>query len=162
MIGKGKYLGYETKQIVLPEAASKTLGCWIINHQYQTEESKKTVVIKGQYDVQLWYATDHDQKTNVYNETIPFFGPCQMSWRKLNTIDDQLLLKVHVIKYPTAVAMNLIDDHTVEIRIESDYIIDAFADAIVTVDCKEDESIESDIEEEIVMNVNPNYLEDKK
>lgn len=74
MIGKGKYNGLETQKITLPEAASKTLGCWIINHQFDTEESKRNVVIKGQFDVQLWYATDHDQKTNVYNETIPFLG----------------------------------------------------------------------------------------
>lgn len=161
MIGKGKYLGYETKTLSLPEAASKTLGCWIINHQYTTEESKKNVVIKGQYDIQLWYATDNDQKTNVYNETIPFFGQCQMSWRKLKTIDDDIFFKVHVIKYPSAIGMALKDDHMVEIKIESDYIIDAFASAIVTVDCKDDDEIESDMDEEIVMNVNPNYLDNK-
>ena len=162
MVGKGRYIGVETKHLQLPVAASKTLGCWIINHQYEAEESKRNVIIKGQYDIQLWYATDHDQKTSVYNETIPFFGSFAMSWRKLKTIDDELLLKVHVMKYPTAVGMTLIDEQTVEIKIESQYIIDAFSDAIVTVDCQEDDLEESDLDEEIVMNVNPHYLDEKK
>ena len=162
MIGKGKYNGLETQKITLPKAASKTLGCWIINHQFDTEESKRNVVIKGQFDVQLWYATDHDQKTNVYNETIPFFGQCQMSWRKLKTVGNETWIHVHVVKYPTAISMSLVDEKTVEIQIESAYIIDAFSDAIVTIDCKEDDVDDSDLDEEIIMNVNPHYLEEKK
>lgn len=162
MIGKGKLDHYETRTLSLPENASKTLGCWIINHQYETEESKRNVVLKGQYDVQLWYATDHDQKTSVYNETIPFFGSFQMSWRKLRTIGDALFFHVHVLKYPTAVGMRLVDEKTVEIKMESQYIIDAFSDAIITVDSKEDDIDDSDLDEEIIMNVNPNYLDEKK
>jgi len=162
LIGKGKYDSFEVKTLVLPECSSKTLGCWIINHQCNPEESKKNVVVNGSYDIQLWYATDNDQKTCVYNETVSFFGAVNMSWRKLHTLNDEKFIKVHVIKYPTAVGMKLIDEKTVEIKIESSYIIDVFAEAIVTVDTKEDDIDDGDLDEEIIMNVNPNYLESKK
>lgn len=162
LIGKGKYDSLEVKTLVLPESSSKTLGCWIINHQCNPEESKKNVVVNGSYDIQLWYATDNDQKTCVYNETVSFFGAVNMSWRKLQTLNDEKYIKVHVIKYPTAIGMSLINENTVEIKIESSYIIDVFAEAIVTVDTKEDDIDDSDLDEEIVMNVNPNYLESKK
>ena len=162
LIGKGKYDSYDTKIIKLNENVSKTLGCWIINHQCNLEESKKRVVVNGTYDIQLWYATDNDQKTCVYNETVSFFGSVNMSWRKLTTLNDDKFLKVHIIKYPTAIGMKLLEDNEVEIKIESSYIVDVFAEAIVTVDTKEDDLDDSELDEEIIMNVNPNYLETKK
>lgn len=84
-----------------------------------------------------------------------------MSWRKLKTVGNETWIHVHVVKYPTAISMSLVDEKTVEIQIESAYIIDAFSDAIVTVDCKEDDVDDSDLDEEIIMNVNPHYLEEK-
>ncbi len=161
LMGKGKLDISEIRKLQLKEEASKTLGCWIINHAFEARVEDKNVIIEGQYDVQLWYATDNDQKTSVYYETVPFSANFNVVWKKLVTINDEKYLKVHVIKYPTASEMNLVDQHTAEIRIESEYFLDVFQEAILRIETLEAEH-EDDIDEEIVMNVNPNYLTDKK
>ena len=58
--------------------------------------------------------------------------------------------------------MNQMNDHEVEIVIESVYFVDVFQDSIITVNTIEEEKQDEIIDEEIVMNVNPNYLTNKK
>lgn len=160
LMGKGKLSLEESKEISLNEIASKTLGCWIINHRYEATLNDKEVSLNGTYDVQLWYATDNDSKTNVYYETIPFSGIFTMSYRSLESLSDDILLKVHVIKYPTACKMELVEENKVRIFIESEYLVDTFQDAILSIETLEEDNEVEVIDEEIVMNVNPNYIKD--
>lgn len=162
LVGKGK-LAIQEKQIIhLDENVSKPLGCWIINHKYDTSQNNKNISLEGTYDIQIWYAYDDDKKTNVFYKTIPFSGTFMVSWKRVKTIDDETKQKVHVIKYPTAIGMNQINDHEVEIIIESVYFVDVFQDSIITVNTLEEDKDDEIIDEEIIMNVNPNYLTSKK
>ena len=162
LVGKGKLAIQEKQVIKLEENISKPLGCWIINHKYDSKKIDKNIELNGTYDIQIWYAYDDDQKTNVFYKTITFSGVFLISWKNIKTIDDETKQKVHVIKYPTAVAMNQMNDHEVEIVIESVYFVDVFQDSIITVNTIEEEKEDEIIDEEIVMNVNPNYLTNKK
>lgn len=162
LVGKGKLAIQEKQKIVLDELVSKPLGCWIINHKYSTKQDKKNILLEGTYDIQIWYAYDDDKKTNVFYKTIPFSGEFIISWKKVKTIDDETKQKVHVIKYPTATSMNQINEHEVEIIIESVYFVDVFQDSILTINTLEEDKEEEIIDEEIIMNVNPNYLTSKK
>lgn len=162
LVGKGK-LALQDKQIVkVGENISKPLGCWIINHTFKTKQNGKSVELTGSYDIQIWYAYDEDKKTNVVYKTVPFSGVFMVSWKKVKTIDDEIKDKVHIIKYPTATGMSLINDHEVEIIIESVYLVDVFQDSVIVVNTIEEDNNEELMDEEIIMNVNPNYLTNKK
>ena len=162
LVGKGKLALQEKQVIVLDENVSKPLGCWIINHRFETNQNGKNIELNGTYDIQIWYAFDDDKKTNVFYKTVPFNGTFMISWKKIKTIDDETKQKVHVIKYPTATGMNQKNEHEVEIIIESVYFVDVFQDSILTINTLEEDKDDEIIDEEIIMNVNPNYLTNKK
>lgn len=162
LVGKGKLAIQERQTISLEENVSKPLGCWIINHKYDTKQNGKNIELTGTYDIQIWYAYDDDKKTNVFYKTIPFNGVFMISWKNVKTVDDETKQKVHVIKYPTATGMTQLNEHEVEIIIESVYFVDVFQDSILTINTVEEEKEDEKIDEEIIMNVNPNYLTEKK
>lgn len=74
LVGKGKLAIQEKQVIKLEENISKPLGCWIINHKYDSKKIDKNIELNGTYDIQIWYAYDDDQKTNVFYKTITFSG----------------------------------------------------------------------------------------
>ena len=57
--------------------------------------------------------------------------------------------------------MTLLDTGLVKVEIERQYVVDAFAEAILVVMCSDKNEPDLTTEEEIVMNVNPNYLINK-
>ena len=79
VVGRGNKK-YTTKHVIsVDKQISKTLGCWIINHQYIPYiVDNYTVKIEGSFDVHIWYAYDKDletslvKKTITYQEVLPF------------------------------------------------------------------------------------------
>lgn len=162
LTGKGKLEHYINKTIKLENDISKTLGCWIINFQHECEIKNKEIFIKGNFDIQLWYALDNDQKSEVYTEKINFIEKVNMSYRDLKTIDDELYPKIYVNKYPACSSMKLNDNKEVELTIDFVLFVDTFQEALLVVSCSDDYQEDISLEEEITMNVNENYLIDKK
>ena len=101
-------------------------------------------------------------KTNVYYKTIPYESSFVMSWRNLKKVNDEMFLKVYVIKYPTPIFMELKNETEVEIKIESSYVVESYKDAVITVDSKNEENDDSEIIDDLIMNINPNYIENKE
>lgn len=161
LIGKGKLNLLMREELNVNANISKTLGCWIINLNFQAEENDRKIKLKGSYDIQLWYASDNDQKSAVFNKTLEFESDVMVSYRDLKTLDDQLFIKTYVSKYPTCTAMELDSNGNVKITIDSLFMIDVFAEAILVVNCADDYVEDISLDEEIMMNVNPNYLEGK-
>ena len=54
--------------------------------------------------------------------------------------------------------MELGEDKNVIVTIESEYLIDVFAEAILIVKCADNEKADLTLDEEILMNVNPDYM----
>lgn len=162
LIGKGKLSKKKEITIEVGENASKTLGCWIINHQYEPYNIGKSIMIRGSYDVELWMAVDGDKKSEVYRTTIEFDEKVNSAFKNLVTLNDELYLKTIVTNYPTCVGMTLLDSGKVRIDIDSQYIVDVFAEAILVVMCSDKNEPDLTTEEEIVMSVNPNYLGNKE
>ena len=161
LIGKGKLDKHKEISIEVGTNASKTLGCWIINHQCNAYYHNKDIRIKGSYDVELWMAVDDDKKSEVYRTTIDFDEQVNSAFKDLITLDDKLYLKTIITHYPSCVGMTLLDTGLVKVEIESQYVVDAFAEAILVVMCSDKNEPDLTTEEEIVMNVNPNYLINK-
>ena len=158
--GKGKINQVIEKELFISNDISKTLGCWIINLKHEITRKNLDVFIKGSYDIQLWYALDNDQKSEVYNETIEFYEKVNMSYRDLKVIDNEIYTKVYVPKYPSCTSMELDENKKIKLKIEALYYVDTFQEALLVVNCSDDYVEDVSIEEEIVMNVNPNYIND--
>ncbi len=161
LTGKGKISYYYEKELTLKEDVSKLLGCWIINLEYEEIEDKNDVYLKGSYSIQLWYAYDNDQKSSVYEEKIEFNEKAIMAYKDLEKLNDKMFIKVFISKYPTCIGMELNEDKLIKIKIEGLFYLDVFQEAILYVMCQDKGQDDMSLDEEIVMNVNPNYLVDK-
>lgn len=161
LTGKGRLSYLFKKQIKLNDDVSKLLGCWIINLEYKEEVIDKDIYLKGSYSIQLWYAMNNDQKSSVYEEKIEFNEKVLMAYRNLDTLNDNKFIKVFISKYPTCIGMELDENKNIKIRIESLFYLDVFQEAILFVSCQDKAQDDLSLDEEILMNVNPNYLTDK-
>ena len=134
--------------------------CWIINLKHEIIRKNLDIFVKGSYDIQLWWALDENQKSEVYIETIEFVEKVNMSYRNLKVIDNEIYTKIYVPKYPVCTNMELLEDKKIKLNIEATYYVDTFQEAILVVNCSDNYEEDVTIEEEIVMNVNPNYIND--
>lgn len=162
LTGRGKIPYFFEKEFFLESDVSKTLGCWIINLQYDILTEKKDIFIEGSYSIQLWYAKDNDQASSVYEEKVTFKEKATMVYRNVNTLNEEKNVKVYVNKYPSAVYMKLNENGSVSLKIEALYFIDVFQETILVIETKDNKKADMTLDEEILFNVNPNYLVDKK
>ena len=160
LTGKGKINQVIEKELFISNDISKTLGCWIINLKHEIIRENLDIFVKGSYDIQLWYALNNNQKSEVYNETIEFYEKVNMSYRDLKVIDNEIYTKVYVPKYPSCTSMELDENKKIKLKIEALYYVDTFQEALLVVNCSDDYVEDVSIEEEIVMSVNPNYIND--
>ena len=42
------------------------------------------------------------------------------------------------------------------------YVVESYKDAVITVDSKNEENDDSEIIDDLIMNINPNYIENKE
>lgn len=162
LVGRGRINYFLEKNIKLDCNVSKTLGCWIINLNYEIIEEKKELYLNGFYSIQLWYALDEDKSSSVYEEKISFKEKVNMVYRHINTLNDKKDVKVFVNKYPNAVYMQLGENNNINLKIEALYFIDVYQEAILIIDTKENVKPEMTLDEELLLNVNPNYLVDNE
>ena len=160
LVGKGKLSYHLSKKIAFPSSISKALGCWIINLRFEPIFDKNQAFLKGEYDIQLWYALDQNQKSEVHIEKVEFFERVNMAYRSVNVVDEENLPKVYVNKYPSCTSM-ILQGSEVNVEIEAVFYMDIFKDSIIVVETKEEEDTFS-LNEEIEMNVNTNYIEKKQ
>ena len=84
-----------------------------------------------------------------------------MVYRNSQVLSDEKYYKVYVNKYPNAVSMKLIDGDKVALKIEALYYIDVFQEAIVIIDAKENVKADLTLDEEMLLNIDTNYLLNK-
>ena len=162
LTAKGKLSYFYEKILLLEENVSKLLGCWIIDLKHNTYVKNKEVHLKGSYSIQLWYAINNDQKSSVFEERVEFDEIISMSYRDYETLSDDMFLKVFISKYPTCLGMEINENNEIVLKIEGEFYIDAFQEAILYVMCSDKKKDDLSLDEEILMNVNPNYLTNKK
>lgn len=162
LTGRGKLNYVFEKKINLENNISKTLGCWIINLNYETKIKDENLYLEGYYSIQLWYAKDNDQSSSVYEEKIPFCEKVMMVYRNIPTLNNDRFVKVFVNQYPSATQMRLTENQEVIIKIEALYFVDVFQEAILVIETKDNAKPDLTLDEELLMNVNPNYITESK
>lgn len=160
VVGRGNKK-YTTKHLIsVDKQISKTLGCWIINHQYIPYiVDNYTVKIEGSFDVHIWYAYDKDLETSLVKKTITYQEvlPFRMKPNEVAGINNEL--KGFMVKYPTCVDMNYVDQE-IEITVEKEFTIDAIGETKLKVQVSKTEGESWLLESEIEQAINPNYIID--
>lgn len=166
VIGKGKKYFKNKYNVVSSEVPSTILGCWIINHKFNGYERGDNVVVDGSFDINIWYSTDNDTKTNVINETIKYNEEIAVK-SKLDIDFNDTEIVVRALKQPTCSNVS-IDGNSVSFEIEKELGIEVVGDTKIKIAVEDNEDnwevfddvVSDETLKEIDENVDENFLEE--
>ena len=164
VISKGKKL-YTTNHSVTVNNPSTILGCWVINHNFHGTKSQNKIEIDGSYDVNIWYSSENDSKTDVIKETNTYHEIINMRDRE-DTSGEEVI--VRSLKQPNCIKMD-INGNIINYVIEKELGVELVGDVKVKVETNEeedpwDEIVEDNnqnVEETIEKEVNENYIDEE-
>ncbi len=159
VIGKGKKVFTSNHKVTPPNEASTILGCWVINHTFSGEKKKDSIVINGNYDINIWYSYDNDTKTDVIRETNTYQEVVKVRKREEGDSENEDII-VRSLKQPACTKVN-IENGNINYTIEKELGIELVGDTKVKIAIDENEdpwdeiveenptSVEEQIEEEV-------------
>lgn len=151
VIGKGKKY-FKNKYSVNSEITPSTiLGCWIVNHKFKGRLDNDDALVDGSFDINIWYSSDNNTKTNVIKETINYNEVINIK-SKIDVDLDSSEIIVKVLKQPECLNVN-INGNTIDFEIEKELGIEVVGDTKVKILTEDDEDewqvFDDKIEEEI-------------
>lgn len=158
VVGRGNKNYITNHEIETEKEVSKTLGCWIINHQYIPYIiDDKTVKIEGSFDVHIWYAYDKDLETGLIKKTINYQEVLPFRMKPGEVIGINNELKGFMVKYPTCINMSL-NENKINVVVEKEFTIDAIGETKLKVQVTRSGDEAWLLETEIEQAINPNYI----
>ncbi|QKS71360.1 outer spore coat protein CotE [Paenalkalicoccus suaedae] len=140
--GKGTSFQETFDRIQPEETPTNILGCWIINHRFQTTLDGQDVEISGTYDINLWYSTEDDTKTKVATETIEYKEPIVLKMSDGDILSDMEIVAREIQQPQTLEAKILADKKTVQVHVQKEMGIEAVAETKLLVKVKESAEVE--------------------
>ena len=160
VISKGKKL-FTSNHSVEANNPSTILGCWVINHNFNGKLVGDKIIIDGSYDVNIWYSSDNDTKTEVVTDTNTYHEVVNM--REHEEVDDEQII-VRSLKQPSCVKAE-INNNTINYTIEKELGVELVGDIKVKIEADLEEDHWDEIEDTTntdknIDNVNENFMED--
>lgn len=157
IVAKGKKSISMSQKIDTKVQPYSILGCWIINHKYETYKESDVVYITGTFDINIWYSLDNNTKTDVLRETVSY----KKDIKTKQIVDDYLEhsddVLIKILKSPQATNAKIYDGH-IDIDLSFDILAEVLGETKmqVTVFNSEPED-DSDIED-LDIEVNEDFL----
>ena len=133
VLSKGKIENNESILLETKQAASKLIGCWIINNNYLSIVENHELFLEGSYDIHLWYAINDDQDSILEKKTHPYKIKFQFD-EKINS--DGMEFKVYCNEYPHCSNMEIKDGKPM-LNVVQKYSVDAIGETKFMVDVNE-------------------------
>ena len=134
VIAKGKKL-FTTNNSVKVEKPSTILGCWVINHNFEGKKQNNSIIITGSYDVNIWYSSNNDTKTDVLKRTDSYQEVVHM--REVNDITGEEII-VRSLKQPVCTNVELNGD-SINYTIEKELGIELVGDTKVRIEANDED-----------------------
>ncbi len=164
VIGKGKKYFKNNYSIESEITPSTILGCWIINHKFNGNLENDEAVVNGSFDINIWYSSDNNTKTNVIKDTISYKDIINIKSKiDANLNDSEILVKV--LRQPECSNVK-IDGNMINFEIEKELGIEVVGDTKVKILTEEDDDewqvfddkLDENISEQIDNEVNENFI----
>ena len=159
VISKGKRL-FSTNHSVEVSNPSTILGCWVINHNFEGKKQNNSIIITGSYDVNIWYSSNNDTKTDVLKRTDSYQEVVHM--REVNDITGEEII-VRSLKQPTCTNVEINGD-SINYTIEKELGIELVGEVLVKIETSEsednwDDIVEDNLDKEID-NIREDYIDE--
>jgi len=164
VVGKGKK-HFSTTNSVTPEIVPTTiLGCWVINHNFRGYRQNNTIVIEGNYDVNIWYSCLNDTKTEVVRHNDTYREVVQAPKTINPDLADNEEIIIRSLNQPSCVKTD-IKDGKILYTIDKDLGIEIVGDTKVKIETTDDEDpwdeIEDALDEEKIDNIIETEVEEE-
>lgn len=169
VIGKGKKTFTNKYTLEVPNKVDTVLGCWVINHNIFGSNDYGKVLIKGSFDVNIWYSYDDNTKTSVITDTISYEERLNVKLRNEDTLTDSSEIIVRALRNPNCIEATS-DGNKINYEIEKEIGIEIVGDTKVRIltdnEIDDYDILESVVDPKVISkeideNVNENFLEEK-
>ena len=137
VVGKGKKYFKNKYSLTTEIEPSTILGCWIINNKFNGKLQNDDAVVTGTFDVNIWYSSDNNTKTNVINKTISYDEVINIKSKIDTDLSDSEII-VKTLKQPECVNAT-IEGNTIDFEIEKELGIEVVGDTKVKILTEDDE-----------------------
>ncbi len=120
VIAKGKKILTLTENISTTVSPYSILGCWIINHEFETTKTDLDCVnVIGQFEINIWYSESNNTKTDILRQTIQYTNDIQIKTIVKDFIENTDDILARIIQHPTVTNAKIYDDYIeTEINLE--------------------------------------------
>lgn len=156
VIGKAKKTTTSHFSLKTEEHPDTVLGCWVINHGFRGRNIRGTVMIDGEFDVNVWYSYENDTKTTVSTEKFQYNDKMNIQLRDDNSLTDSSEIIVRSLRQPTVTKVEIIDG-VVQLDIEKELGVEVVGNTKLKVPVEDD----FDDYEELIDEEEPEVLEEQ-
>lgn len=128
VVAKGKKVVNLNQKIVTDILPYSILGCWIINHEFSGTKKDEEVEVKGSFEVNIWYSSKNNTKTDVLRSTIMYVKDIRLvqlvkEYMESNNFD----VVCKILKHPTVTNAKILDD-SIEVDITFDCLVEVIGE----------------------------------
>ncbi len=136
------------------------LGCWIINHKFEASKDDDVVNIAGSFDINIWYSTDNNTKTDVIRETVNYKKDIKTKQIVADYLEhsDDILIKI--LKQPTATNAKIYDGK-IDIDVTFEILAEVLGETKMQVTVMKQATDLEDVDD-LDIEINEDFLTDKK
>lgn len=162
VVGKSKKNSIDSFTVETNEVPNTVLGCWVINHTFSGANQNGTVMLSGEYDINVWYSYDNDTKTTVSTRRYSYTDKMNVHLRDNTGLTNANEIIVRSLKQPTVSDVK-IENNVVKVNVEKELAVEVIGDTKLKVSIEEldddyDVVEEQDITDEVVEELDDNYL----
>jgi spore coat protein E len=104
---------------------NRILGAWVINHNYSSQKVGQAVEIRGSYDVNVWYSTKGNTKTDVIKETVHYVDQVPLSYFDSQAREASLEVSAAVVQAPNCVEASIASHNdAIIISVEKEFLVE--------------------------------------
>lgn len=164
VIGKAKKTYGNEYRVECENRPDTVLGCWVINHSFNGTSNLGSVLVNGEFDVNVWYSYENDTKTAVSTRRFSYSEKMNVPLKNDSVLDSNSEIIVRSLKQPTVTNVE-IKDGIVNLTIEKELGVEIVGNTKVKVSVEDfdddyEELLDDDIEKDID-NLNEDYLKEE-
>ena len=160
VIGKTKKVSKDNFKVTVNDNVSNVLGCWIINHNFSgSADGNNNIVVKGSYDVNIWYSYDNNTKTNVIVHNYSYTELVSVKFKKDGVLTNKNEIMVRSLTEPQ-VSNVKVDNNIIDITVDKELGVEIVGDMKFRVNVEDiiDDYEDEEDNKDIDMDLNDEYL----
>jgi spore coat protein E len=163
VVAKGRKYTKSSHTITPAHHPSSILGCWIINHKYEAKKIGKKVEIRGTFEINVWYSTQHNTKTELACEKVIYSDVISLKYRDTDVHDDEEVI-AKAVQQPNCIEASISPDgQQIMVHVEREFFVEVIGETMICVavnpDGGSDDDWGTDLDDEFE-DLNPDFLVD--